>query len=136
MAQERVLSFLWKLPFLSTQFLRGYLSGRDSRHFRTKVTKKWIFLGKSLGNFLCTWDIGFSINQFLIKKICVLYMQYIHINIYIAHSIIGLANDRMCNINIYMYILQWLIVSVNTLISMWWLPGGGFQKAVFSLYHS
>ena len=62
------------LSVSSTQFLRGFLSERDLRHFCTKTR---IFLEKWLDSFLCTWNMStrflnseywFLIKRFLIKK--------------------------------------------------------------------
>ena len=43
------------LSVSSTQFLRGFLSERDLRHFCTKTQ---IFLEKWLDSFLCTWNMS------------------------------------------------------------------------------
>ena len=43
------------LSALSTQFLRGFLSERDLRHFRMKMQR---FLEKWLASFLCTWNMS------------------------------------------------------------------------------
>ena len=69
------------LSVSSTQFLRGFLSERDSpgdsRHFCTKTQS---FLEKWLNSFLCTWNMStrflnskkieywFLIKRFLIEK--------------------------------------------------------------------
>ena len=43
------------LSVLSTQFIRGFLSERDLRHFWTKMRG---FLEKWLASFLCTWNMS------------------------------------------------------------------------------
>ena len=84
--RKRVLSFLWKWLFSSTQFLCGFLSERDWCDFRAKI---WSFSEKSLDSFLCyelgTWVLGFLtlkkfeywflIKRFLTKKTCVCLLQ-------------------------------------------------------------
>ncbi len=45
-----------------------------------------------------------------------------------------MASDRhiataLCIPYVYYTLYHWLII-IDTMASMWWLPGGGFQKAV------
>ena len=58
------------LSVSSTQFLRGFLSERDLRHFCTKTR---IFLEKWLDSFLCTWNMS---TRFLNSEIIWVLVSY------------------------------------------------------------
>ena len=76
----------------STQFLRGFLSERDLRHFCTKTRS---FLEKWLNSFLCTWNMSTRfINS---EKVWVL-VSYKAVsyrkNVYIAS--LAILHSRVC----------------------------------------
>ena len=110
---EWVLTFLWKWPFLSTQFLCSFLSGLNLRHFLTarvnflrKIARQFLMhLDRECSFFftLKKFENWFLMNRFLIKK-CALCILWISDLSFIQHLF-----------NVLIYMVRWTLFQVNSI---------------------